>query len=213
MTRSPCLTVAVVLTLALAAAGCTGPAMRPAGVSVAAADTVQIDGSLTLSAAGDVVSDATAARIEALAASRGAVGVAQGLITTPHGGRRADSVAAALRAQGVAPIIMVEPEAREIEVLVFRTLPEGCPDWAAARLAAPTDAITLNRNPFPAQRLELGCDLRTALDAMVVNPRDLTDPPLAMRPAPAAAHALAAERYRTTGPRPLPAIRSVAGSR
>jgi hypothetical protein len=182
--------------------------MNQRGKPLAEAESIQIDGSLRISAAGGPIGEGLDARVQALAANRGRVGVAQGLVTTPRPGIRANSVAQSLTMQGVAPIIVVEPEATDLEITVFRSLPVGCPDWANARLATALDPVSPNRNPYPAQALPMGCHLDVALDAMVADPRDLTDPPARMSPAHAAALGLAMERYRTTGPRPLPALNS-----
>lgn len=193
---------------AIALAACTSPAMRERGKPVAEADAIQIDGSMRIGAAGGAIGQSLDARVQALAANRGRIGVAQGLVTTPRPGIRANSVAQSLTMQGVSPIIVVEPEATDLEITVFRTVPAGCPDWANARLATALDPVLPNRNPYPARNLPMGCHFDVALDAMVANPRDLTDPSPSMSPAHAAALGLAMERYRTTGPRPLPALNS-----
>lgn len=190
-------------------AGCAAPVMNAPGRPVADSDTVMIDGFVQISAHGNSISDATSARVQAIAADRGPIGVARGLITAPRPGGRVNAVAQALTMQGVEPVIVLEPEATAIEVTIFRTVPSGCPDWANARLPTPMDTLTRHRNPYPSDELGLGCTLQSSLDSMVANPADLSDPPRRMSAAHAAGLAAASERYRTTGPRELPARQSV----
>lgn len=89
-------------------------------------------------------------------------------------------------------------------------LPNRCPNWQAARLRHPADA--LYGNPVPADGLVMGCFNQAALDAMAARPEDIVTPPAAMAPAPAEASARGVRRYLTEGPPPLPApARSVGG--
>jgi type IV pilus biogenesis protein CpaD/CtpE len=199
------LTTPFLLAAAMSVAGCTGPTFNAPGTPVGEADTVTVDGYLAISAAPASLDAGTAERIRVMASERGPVGVARGLVTAPGPSDRVNGVVQALSMGGVEPVVMLEPEATEIEVTVFRTVNEGCPDWASARIRYATDTIGWNRNPYPADALPLGCTLNTSLDAMVANPRDLTDPPTHTGPASAAALAATSERYRTTGPRALPA--------
>jgi type IV pilus biogenesis protein CpaD/CtpE len=196
--------IAMLIVAALTLGACAGPTLNPPSTPTAAADTVQVDGFMRLSATGNPLGLNGSRDVQAFAARRGRVGVAQGLITAPRPGAQVDSVSQALQMQGVKPVVMIEPEADALELTLFRTVPAGCPDWANARITTALDTVTRHRNPYPADGLGLGCSLNTALDAMVANPRDLTDPPERMSPAHAAALGLTAERYRTTGPRPLP---------
>jgi hypothetical protein len=77
-----------------------------------------------------------------------------------------------------------------------------CPNWRAARIPHPIDALF--GNPTPSDRLRMGCYNQAGLDAMTARPSDILDPPDAMSPAPAAGLSRGIERHRTTGPAPLP---------
>lgn len=77
-----------------------------------------------------------------------------------------------------------------------------CPNWPAARIPHPIDALF--GNALPSDRPRMGCYNQAALDAMTARPSDILDPPDAMSPAPAAALNRGIERHRTTGPAPLP---------
>lgn len=77
-----------------------------------------------------------------------------------------------------------------------------CPNWRAARIPHPIDPLF--GNPVPSDQPRMGCYNQAALDAMTARPADILDPPEAMSPAPAAGLNRGIERYRTTGPTPLP---------
>lgn len=98
----------------------------------------------------------------------------------------------------------------EREQALVGLLPNRCPNWQAARLRHPIDA--LRGNPVPADTLVMGCFNQAALDAMAARPDDIVTPPAAMAPAPAEATARGVRRYLTEGPPPLPApARTVGG--
>jgi hypothetical protein len=113
----------------------------------------------------------------------------------------------ALRAAEAQPGSLT-PE-REAELAALAQ--SRCPDWRAARLPHPLDAV--RPNPLPSDRPKMGCHTQATLDAMLARPSDILDPPETMSPASAAALNRGIERHRTVGPVPLPdPARSVGGS-
>jgi hypothetical protein len=111
----------------------------------------------------------------------------------------AEAVASAERASAQA----ATPQERLAQTRALQALRASqCPDWRAARLRHPLDAVY--GNPFPQDAIAMGCANMAALDAMVARRDDLTAPPAAVAPASAAAVARSVKTYRTTGPAPLP---------
>lgn len=111
----------------------------------------------------------------------------------------AEAIAAAERASAQA----ATPQERLAQTQTLQALRASqCPDWRAAKLRHPIDAVV--GNPLPQDTVAMGCANMAALDAMVARRSDLTEPPSAVAPAPAAAVARGVEAYRTTGPAPLP---------
>lgn len=97
----------------------------------------------------------------------------------------------------------------EAEAQLTAFLPNRCPNWRAARLSHPMDA--LRGNPVPADAQTMGCFNAAALDAMVARPEDIATPPADMAPAPAEGVARGVGRYLTEGPPKLPPPARVVG--
>lgn len=97
----------------------------------------------------------------------------------------------------------------ESEAQLTAFLPNRCPNWSAARLRHPIDALT--GNPVPADAQVMGCFNAAALDAMVARPEDIATPPAETAPAPAESVARGVGRYLTEGPPKLPPPARVVG--